>query len=80
MPGARENLTKQVFVAYAYNLYDQRDYRKVYASLEKAFGVKFIFADEKITNMHILRNRSPPLAADGPPTPAAVPADERRSS
>lgn len=52
---ARENLTKQIFVAYAYTLYDQRDYRKVYGSLEKAFGVKFIFADEKITNMHILQ-------------------------
>lgn len=51
----RENATKQIFVAYAYNLYDQRDYRKVYTSLEKAFGVKFIFADEKITNMHILQ-------------------------
>ncbi len=50
-----ENLTKQIFVAYAYYLYDQRDYRKVYASLEKAFDVKFIFADEKITNMHILQ-------------------------
>ncbi len=50
-----ENLTKQVFVAYAYNLYDQRDYRKVYAALEKSFGIKFIFADEKITNMHILQ-------------------------
>lgn len=55
MAQARENLTKQVFVAYAYNLYDHRDYRKVYASLEKAFGIKFIFADEKITNMHILQ-------------------------
>jgi hypothetical protein len=55
MAQARENLTKQIFVAYAYNLYDQRDYRKVYSSLEKAFGVKFIFADEKITNMHILQ-------------------------
>ncbi len=55
MPQPRENLTKQIFVAYAYNLYDQRDYRKVYSSLEKAFGVKFIFADEKITNMHILQ-------------------------
>ena len=55
MAQARENLTKQVFVAYAYNLYDQRDYRKVYASLEKSFGIKFIFADEKITNMHILQ-------------------------
>lgn len=55
MENKRENLTKQIFVAYAYNLYDTRDYRKVYASLEKAFGVKFIFADEKITNMHILQ-------------------------
>jgi hypothetical protein len=55
VPQPRENLTKQIFVAYAYNLYDQRDYRKVYSSLEKAFGVKFIFADEKITNMHILQ-------------------------
>ena len=55
MPKPQDNLTKQIFVAYAYNLYDTRDYRKVYASLEKAFGVKFIFADEKITNMHILQ-------------------------
>ena len=55
MTQPRENLTKQIFVAYAYTLYDQRDYRKVYSALEKAFGVKFIFADEKITNMHILQ-------------------------
>jgi hypothetical protein len=27
----------------------------VYAALEKAFDVKFMFADEKITNMHILQ-------------------------
>ena len=44
----RESVTKQIFVAYAYNLYDERDYRK-------AFDVKFIFADEEITNMHILQ-------------------------
>lgn len=50
-----KNLRKQIFVAYAYTLYDQRDYRKVYTALEKAFDVKFIFADEKITNMHILQ-------------------------
>ena len=55
MPKPQDNLTKQIFVAYAYNLYDTRDYRKVYASLEKAFGVKLIIADEKITNMHILQ-------------------------
>ena len=52
---SRESVTKQIFVAYAYNLYDERDYRKVYSALEKAFDVKFIFADEKITNMHILQ-------------------------
>lgn len=55
MAESSENLTKQIFVAYAYNLYDRRDYRRVYSALEKAFGVKFIFADEKITNMHILQ-------------------------
>lgn len=46
---------RSIFVAYAYNLYDRRDYRKVFLALEKAFGVKFIFADEKITNMHIMQ-------------------------
>ncbi|WP_186764634.1 hypothetical protein [Comamonas flocculans] len=46
---------RSIFVAYAYTLYDRRDYRKVFTSLEKAFGVKFIFADEKITNMHIMQ-------------------------
>lgn len=49
------HLKRQIFVAYAYGLYDKRDYRGVFASLEKAYGVKFIFADEKITNMHILQ-------------------------
>ena len=48
-------LSKQVFVAYAYGLYDKRDYRKVFGNLERAFGIRFIFADEKITNMHILQ-------------------------
>ena len=48
-------LQRQIFVAYAYNLYDRRDYRRIFAALEKTYGVKFIFADEKITNMHILQ-------------------------
>lgn len=42
-------------MAYAYGLYDKRDYRKVFSNLENVFGVRFIFADEKITNMHILQ-------------------------
>ena len=37
---AEKQLTRQVFVAYAYGLYDKRDYRKVFAALEKAFDVK----------------------------------------
>src|SRR3954469_12426683 len=47
--------SRSIFVAYAYNIYDRRDYRGVFVQLEKAYGVKFIFADEKITNMHILQ-------------------------
>ncbi|PJZ41678.1 hypothetical protein CH370_09555 [Leptospira kmetyi] len=46
---------KQVFVAYAYGMYDKRDYRKIFTDIEIAFDVKFIFADEKITNMHIMQ-------------------------
>lgn len=48
-------LTRSIFVAYSYNLYDKRDYRNVYSQLEKSYNIKFIFADEKITNMHILQ-------------------------
>lgn len=46
---------RQIFVAYSYRLYPKEDYRKLYLNLEKAFSVKFIFADEKITNLHILQ-------------------------
>lgn len=54
-PKGPRPLERQIFVAYAYNLYDRRDYRRIFTSLEKTYGVKFIFADEKITNMHILQ-------------------------
>lgn len=46
---------KQVFVAYSYRLYPRADYRRVYKELETAYDVTFISADEKITNMHILK-------------------------
>lgn len=46
---------KQVFVAYSYRLYPKDDYRKVYKGLEEIYDVTFIFADEKITNMHIMK-------------------------
>ena len=47
--------TKQVFVAYSYKTYPKADYRKVFADLEKTYDVRFVFADEKITNMHIMQ-------------------------
>lgn len=46
---------KQVFVAYSYKLYPKADYRKVFQELASAFQVQFVFADEKITNLHILQ-------------------------
>src|SRR5438093_277150 len=46
---------RQIFVAYSYNLYPKDDYRQPYAELAKAFNVKFVFADEKITTLHILQ-------------------------
>jgi len=46
--------TKQVFVAYSYRTYPKADYRRVFSELEKTYDVQFVFADEKITNMHIM--------------------------
>jgi len=48
-------LRKQVFVAYSYRLYPKEDYRKHFKDLEEKYDVTFIFADEKITNMHIMK-------------------------
>lgn len=45
----------QVFVAYPYTIYDKSDYRRPFKDLAKAFGVEFVFADEKITTLHILQ-------------------------
>lgn len=46
---------RQVFVAYPYTLYDKVDYRRPFKDLAKAFDVQFVFADEKITTLHILQ-------------------------
>ena len=46
---------RQIFVAYAYTLYPKADYRRVYQELARAFQVQFVFADEKITTLHILQ-------------------------
>ncbi|WP_380167747.1 hypothetical protein [Jannaschia sp. R86511] len=45
---------RQVFVAYPYRAYPAADYRRVYTNLSRAFQVKFVFADEQITTLHIL--------------------------
>lgn len=55
IPGLEQPLRKQVFVAYSYRLYPKDDYRKIYKGLEEKYDVTFIFADEKITNMHIMK-------------------------
>lgn len=46
---------RQIFVAYPYKLYDTKDYRRPYKDVESAFGVTFVFADQKITDLHILQ-------------------------
>lgn len=46
---------RQVFVAYSYRHYDKRDYRRAFENIGKAFNVDFIFADEKISSLHILQ-------------------------
>src|SRR5260370_20105549 len=52
---AQQATTKQVFVAYSYKTYPKDDYRAVFTGLEKTYDVRFVFADEKITNMHIMQ-------------------------
>jgi len=54
LPNPARN-SRQIFVAYPYTLYDTNDYRKPYKELAKAFNVQFVFADEKITTLHILQ-------------------------
>jgi predicted nucleotide-binding protein len=43
----------QIFVAYPYS-FSKADYRRAFKDVAKAYGVKFVYADEKITNKHIL--------------------------
>ena len=46
--------TRQVFVAYPYNLYPDADYRRVYQGVGRSFDVRFVFADEQVSNLHIM--------------------------
>lgn len=54
LPNPTRN-SRQVFVAYPYTLYPTADYRKPFTELSKAFDVTIVFADEKITTLHILQ-------------------------
>jgi hypothetical protein len=47
--------TRQVFVAYSYRAYPKEDDRRVFDDSAETYSVGFVFADEKITNMHILQ-------------------------
>jgi RNase H-fold protein (predicted Holliday junction resolvase) len=47
-------VARQVFVAYPYRLYPRADYRRVFVELSEAFDVKFVFADEAISTLHVL--------------------------
>ena len=46
--------TRQVFVAYPYGMFDRADYRGVFTALGRLHDVKFIFADERITNLQVV--------------------------
>ena len=46
---------RQVFVAYSYRHYDKKDYRRAFENVGKAFDIEFVFADEKISSLHILQ-------------------------
>jgi len=50
-----DELKRQIFVAYPYRLFPKADYRAVFEGVSDDYAVTFLFADEKITNMHILQ-------------------------
>jgi predicted nucleotide-binding protein len=54
LPNPAKN-PRQIFVAYPYTIFDKSDYRKPFKELAKTFSVTFVFADEKITTLHILQ-------------------------
>lgn len=47
--------SRRVFVAYPWNLYEERDtYKSAFTQLEKALDVKFVFAEERVSTGHVL--------------------------
>jgi hypothetical protein len=45
--------TRQIFVAYPYSI-PADEYRATYRKVGDRYGVRFVYADERITNMHVL--------------------------
>lgn len=45
--------TRQVFVAYPYSI-PAVEYRAAFREVGGRFGIRFVYADERITNMHVL--------------------------
>ncbi len=45
--------TRQIFVAYPYSI-PPDEYRATYRQVGDRYGVRFVYADERITNMHVL--------------------------
>ena len=52
---SQSGVKRQIFVAYSYKEYPRDDYRRIFTDIEAEYDVAFVFADEKITNMHILQ-------------------------
>jgi hypothetical protein len=52
---ARPRKRRQVFVGYAYRLYPKAEYRKIFKRAGEAYDVRFVFADEQMTNMHVMK-------------------------
>lgn len=50
-----DRVPRRVFVAYPYGLFPREDYRRVFEEVGSTFKVDFVFADEQITNVHILQ-------------------------
>lgn len=51
--GGEEQRVVTIFVAYPYS-FSEADYRGAFKEVSEDFDVEFVFADERITNVHIL--------------------------
>ena len=46
---------RRIFVAYPWNLYDDRDtYKRIYTDLERPLDVQFVFAEQRFSDGHVL--------------------------